>query len=188
MKNNDEVSRPQCLHRVEIKFIPKRCESDISLGKELISFMVIAYQTWNSTTRMKWPLENGDHKSNVTFCMYCTCKSEGIPRRETLAEWSIFTTMTPASTRTLLTQYLHVESNSQNFNNHTWKRIHRRTAHSLAKTKKTVGNFCIYLFPLFQNKSSCRTFHVEMSLPSMKMTVHLKHFHMNGFAQRFVLT
>ena len=46
-----------------------------------------------------------------------------------------------------------------------------------------------YLAPLFQNESSCKTFHIKMSLICVKPNepVGGTHFHINGFAQRLVL-
>jgi len=49
--------------------------------------------------------------------------------------------------------------------------------------------FPSYLVPLFQNKSSCKTFHMKVSLICIKKEpVGGTDFHMNGCAWRFVLT
>ena len=49
-------------------------------------------------------------------------------------------------------------------------------------------SFKIYLVPLFQNESSCKTFHMKINLIHMKINLYGTHFHMNGFARRLVLT
>jgi len=48
--------------------------------------------------------------------------------------------------------------------------------------------FLNYLVPLFQNKSSCKTFHDKISLMYKRMLVDKTHFHMKGFTQRLILT
>ena len=47
--------------------------------------------------------------------------------------------------------------------------------------KKMNKPFPSFLVPLFQNESSCKTFHIEISL------ICMKHFLVNGFTLRHVL-
>ena len=57
------------------------------------------------------------------------------------------------------------------------------------QNEKLIGHFWLLPLPLYQNESTCETFHMKMSSACsfISFNANQTHFHKNGFALRLVL-